>query len=246
MQHGEDLSLALWIRIVADAGHRLWPGNCRKWLLKELGTIWGSMEVSSLSMEVCTISMEVVCFFWRSGWSWKEADSMLYALLVTWLLLNLDCWHLPLPLCPLDVLWDLLSPPPDCLDLHWVLKWFLLPHLWHFLPHAGHSWGGWDVPHLPHILPLLLVLALAWDPWPFLVKVLILLIVVDVATPPLDLCQWKSLMVASCCFACCNSLSKVTVSFRAVCDLTHFLTSKCFIAWKSSSSQHFIFSSVDA
>ena len=91
-------------------------------------------------------------------WSWKEADSMLCALLVTWLLLDLDCWCLPLPLHPLDVLQDHLSPPPDCLDLHWVLKWFLFPHLWHFLPHAGHSLGGWDVPHLPHILPLLLVL----------------------------------------------------------------------------------------
>ena len=32
-----------------------------------------------------------------SLWSWKEADSMLCALLVTWLLLDLDCWHLFLP-----------------------------------------------------------------------------------------------------------------------------------------------------
>ena len=64
-----------------------------------------------------------------SLWSQKEADSMLCALLVTWLLLDLDCWHLFLPLHPLDVLWDRLSPPPDCLDLHWVLRWFLFPHL---------------------------------------------------------------------------------------------------------------------
>ena len=169
---------------------------------------------------------------------------MLCALLVTWLLLDLDCWCLPLPLHPLDVLQDHLSPPPNCLDLHCILKWFLFPHLWHFLPQAGHSLGGWDVPHLPHILPLLLVLALARDPWPFLVKVLISLIVVDIATPPLDLCQWKSLMVASCCFACCNSLLKVTFSFRAVCNLTHFLTSKCFVTWNSSSSRHLSFSSL--
>ena len=157
------------------------------------------------------------CVFspWRSSdWSWKEADSMLYALLVTGLLLDLDQCGLPLPFHPLDVLWDFLSPPLDCLDLHWVLKWFLLPHLWHFLPHAGHSLGGWDIPHLPHILPLLL--ALAYWPWPFLcLKVLILLIVVDITTPPLDLCHWKSSTVASCCLACCNNLSKVTVSLRA-------------------------------
>ena len=116
-----------------------------------------------------------LCCPWRSAlslwrlpeWSWKEAYSMLCALLVTWLLLDLDCWHLPLPLHSLDVLWDCLSPPPNCLDLHCILKWFLFPHLWHFLPCVGHSLGGWDVPHLPHILPLLLVLALAQDPWPF-------------------------------------------------------------------------------
>ena len=67
---------------------------------------------------------------WRlSDWSWKEADSMLYALLVTGLLLDLD-WHgLPLPLCPLDMLQDFLFPPPDCLDLHWVLKWFFIATL---------------------------------------------------------------------------------------------------------------------
>ena len=62
-----------------------------------------------------------LCCPWRSAlslwglpeWSWKEADSMLYALLVAWLLLDLDCWCLPLPLRPLDVLQDRLSPPPD-------------------------------------------------------------------------------------------------------------------------------------
>ena len=126
----------------------------------------------------------LVCCPWRSAlspwrsvlspwrlpeWSWKEADSILCALLVPWLLLDLDCWHLFLFLRPLDVLRDRLSPPPDCLDLHWVLKWFLFPHLWHFFPKAGHCLGGWDVPHLPHTLPLLLVWALARDPWPFLV-----------------------------------------------------------------------------
>ena len=178
---------------------------------------------------------------WRlSGWSWKEADSMLWALLVTNLLLDLEQCGLPLPLHPLDVLWGFLFPASDCLDLHCVLKWFLLPHLWHFLPQAGHSLGGWDVPHLPHILPWL---PLALWPWPFLcLKVLISSMVVAIATPPLDLCQWKSLTVASCCLVCCSSLLKVTVSFCAVCDLTHFLTLKCFMAWKSSSSWHCFFS----
>ena len=69
---------------------------------------------------------------------------------------------------------------------------------------------------------------LALWPWPFLcLKVLISSMVVAIATPPLD--RWlKSLMVASCYLVCSSSLLNVTVSFCAVCVLTHFLTSKCF------------------
>ena len=66
-------------------------------------------------------------------------------------------WTVDVCLCPY-VLWmccgTICALLPTVLDLHWVLKWFLFPHLWHFLPHTGHSLGGWDVPHLPHILPL--------------------------------------------------------------------------------------------
>ena len=61
------LVFALWICVVADAGHRLWPENGRKWLLKELGTIWGSMEVSSLSLEVCTFLHGGCLFFLHGG-----------------------------------------------------------------------------------------------------------------------------------------------------------------------------------
>ena len=187
------------------------------------------------------------CPWGSSKWSWKEADSMLWALLVTSWLLDLERGGLPLPLHPLDVLWDFLFPEPVCLDLQHELKWFLLPHLWHFLPHTGHSLGRWDILHLPHVLPWLSLALWPWPwPWPFLWwKVLIWSMVVAIATPPLDLCWLKSLMVASCCLACWSSLSNVTLLFCAVCDLTHFLTSKCFIAWKSSSSQCLVFSSCD-
>ena len=145
---------------------------------------------------------------WRSSeWSWKEVDSMLWALLVTDLLLDLEWGGLPLPLHPLDVLRDFLFPAPDYLDLH-VLKWFLFPHLCHFLPHTGHSLGRWDIPHLLHVLPWL---PLALWPWPFLcLKVLISSMVVAIATPLLDLCWLKSLMVALCCLVCSSSLSNVT------------------------------------
>ena len=47
---------------------------------------------------------------------------MLWALLVTDLLLDLECCGLPLPLHPLDVLWDFLFLAPDVLDLQYILK----------------------------------------------------------------------------------------------------------------------------
>ena len=47
---------------------------------------------------------------------------MLWALLVTDLLLDLERVGLPLPLHPLDVLQDFLFLAPDCLDLQHVLK----------------------------------------------------------------------------------------------------------------------------
>ena len=66
------------------------------------------------------------------------------------LLLDLDFNHLPLPLGCLTVLlpWHVVSYSPDepfCFDLQYVLKWFLFPHLWHFLPHTGHSLNGWEM-----------------------------------------------------------------------------------------------------
>ena len=71
----EDLGFALWICVIAYAGHRLWPGNGRKRLFKEFNTsqmvLKGivSMEVFSLiSMEVCTFSMEVIWMVLKGGW----------------------------------------------------------------------------------------------------------------------------------------------------------------------------------
>ena len=77
---------------------------------------------------------------WRSSeWSWKEADSMLWALLVTNLLLDLEQCGLPLPLHPLDVLRDSLFPsswllrPTICTEVIFIatLVTFLAPH-WAF------------------------------------------------------------------------------------------------------------------
>ena len=95
--------------------------------------------------------------------------------------------------------WSLAVLGTFCFDLQHVLKWFLFPHLWHFLPQAGHSLGGWDMLHLLHVLhepPLAL-----W-PLPFLnLNVMVLSMVVAVIIQPLDLCQLKSFTVISCSLA---------------------------------------------
>ena len=118
----------------------------------------------------------------------RRLTQLLCALLVPWLLLDLDCWRLFLFLRPLDVLRDRPVSSSRLFGPTLGTKMVLISTLMAFFTKGwGTVLGGWDVPHLPHTLPLLLVRALARDPWPFLVKVLISLMVVDVATPPLEL-----------------------------------------------------------
>ena len=75
LQDCEDLGFALWVCIIAYAGHRLWPRNGRKWFLNKISTFLmvlkgvGSMEVFLLiSMRVCTFSMEVIWMVLKEGW----------------------------------------------------------------------------------------------------------------------------------------------------------------------------------
>ena len=173
---------------------------------------------------------------WGWGWCWNEFNSILWVLQVLDLLLDLNLDYLALPLgclmVPLPWGGLLLSWGPLCVDLQHVLKWFLFPHLWHFMPHAGHSLSGWDMLHLPHVLP---GPPLALWTLPFLnFNVLILSMVVAVAIPPLDLCQLKSFTVISCSLACCRRAWYITSSLFFF-DLTHFSTSKCLVTWKSNS-----------
>ena len=119
---------------------------------------------------------------WRSSeWSWKEADcavgtfgcrlaSRPGTMWLTSALTSSGC------ATGFSVPSSWLLRPTLCTEM------FLLPHLWHFLPHAGHSLGGWDVPHLPHILPLLfgLDLSCAWRSWSHLLWL------------PLQLLHWTS------------------------------------------------------
>ena len=114
--------------------------------------------------------------------------------------LDLECWPLLGRWCLSGLL------PQVCVlslqhPLSWLtfdqqheLKWFLLPHLWHFLPNAGQSLYTCIVLHLLHILlvlPLCKLLTLFEQPFllPFLLrlKLLIALIVISWAVPPLDL-----------------------------------------------------------
>ena len=117
--------------------------------------------------------------------------------------------------------------PTTCTEM--VLKWFLFLHLCHFLPHAGHSLGGWYVLHLLHVFPGPPSALL-----PFLnLMVLISSMVAAVATPPLDLCQLKSFTVILCSLACWRRAVYVTSSLFFF-DLTHILTSKASLHGKAT------------
>ena len=110
---------------------------------------------------------------------------ILWAFLVCEPLLDLDLDLECLPWLGLRRLSGLL-PHPSVLPLHqsesWLLlrddlqhelKWFLKPHLWHFLPNAGQSLNWCVVLHLLHILLLrVLWLLILYEP---LVLVLFLL-----------------------------------------------------------------------
>ena len=131
-------------------------------------------------------------------------------------------------------------------DLQHELKWFLLPHLWHFLPNAGHSLYACFELHLLHILlvlhlsvlPLCELLAPFELPFllPFLphLKLSIVLIVVSWTVPPLDLWQLKLFTVILCSLAYWSSAVYV-MSSHLFFDRTHFFTSKCLVTWNNNS-----------
>ena len=136
-------------------------------------------------------------------------------------------------------------------DLQHELKWFLKPHLWHFLPKAGQSLNWCVVLHLLHVLlsrvlwPLVLYEPLVLVPFlPLCLNVLMASTVVGCATPPFDLWRLKSLTVISCSLAYWSNAWYVTSSHRFF-DRTHFFTSKCLVAWNKSSVLHTSFSSVE-
>ena len=202
------------------------------------------MEVSSLSMEVCTFSMEVVCFFSMEVWmvlkgGWLHAvctfghlvASRPGLLMFTFALVSSGCaagssipssWlfgpELSAKMIFIATFVTLFAP-------HWAFsRWMRCSTLTTYLtltPGSGSrslafSFQGSDL------------VDCGWH-----------------CNSSVGLVSVEVLDGALCYFACCNSLSNVTVSFRSVCDLTHFLTLKCFVTWKSSSSQHLIFSSAD-
>ena len=131
-------------------------------------------------------------------------------------------------------------------NLQHELKWFLLPHLWHFLPNAGHSLYACVELHLLHVLSMLhlsvlpLCELLAPFQLPFLLPLLphlklsIVLIVVGWAIPLLDLWRLKSFTVISYSLAYWSSAVYVTSSCRFF-DWTHFFTLKCLVAWNNNS-----------
>ena len=101
-------------------------------------------------------------------------------------------------------------------DLQHELKWFLKPHLWHFLPKAGQSLNWWVVLHLLHILlsrvlwPLVLCEPLVLVPFlPLRLNVLIASTVIGCVIPPFNLwwieifdCHFMLFSVLEQCLVC--------------------------------------------
>ena len=149
-------------------------------------------------------------------------------LLCLLLLLLLLCDSLWVDLC-----WSLSWESSLSLDLQYILKWFLFPHWWQYLPHAGHSLGRWDCTTS--------AACLTWA---------------TLGSMAITFLEFEGLnLINGCC--CSNStigLVLVDVFYchlvllgmleeGLICDmsslfifnLTHFFTSKCFVAWKSNS-----------
>ena len=118
----------------------------------------------------------------------------------------LGWWHLSV-LLPWTGVLPLWHPWPWLLlwvDLQQELKWFLKPHLWHFLPNAGQSLYECVMLHLLQVLLSLLLGPLTLCelsfPVPYLLhlKVLIASMVIGCAIPQFDLWRLKSFTIISC------------------------------------------------
>ena len=192
-----------------------------------------------------------------------QSISMLWVFLVCEPLLEHDLVleHLPLlGLWCLSVLLPCAGVLPLCHsescpllreDLQHELKWFLKPHLWHFLLNTGQSLNWWVVLHLLHILlslvliPLTLCEPLVLVPFlPLRLNVLIASTVVGCAIPPIYLWWLKPFTIISCSFAYWSRAWYVTSS-HCFFDDTHFFTSKCLVTWNKSSILCTSFSSVE-
>ena len=74
----------------------------------------------------------------------ESSDACLLHLVLLLLLFHASLW--------VDLYWSLSLESSMSLIPQHTVKLFLFLHLQHFLPHAGHSLGRCDCPHLPHVL----------------------------------------------------------------------------------------------
>ena len=211
----------------------------------DLNIEWNVLTMSMLPIVIAVDAVSAMCH-WFSAWSWPWSGhgasastglvTSLWTPAVSWCSTSASVWVLSV------ILHD---------DLQHKLKWFLEPHLWHFLPKAGQSLNWCIVLHLLHIL-------LSWVLWllilceplvlvPFLplhLNVLIASTVVSCAIPPFDLWQLKSFTIISCSLAYWSNAWYVMSSCHFF-DRIHFFTSKCLVAWNKSSVLCTSFSSVE-
>ena len=135
-------------------------------------------------------------------WPWPWPGSGVHLPLLGW-------WHVS-ELLPQVCVLSLQHPWPwPTFDLQHEVKWFLLPHLWHFLPNAGHSLYACVSCYIYYtglsVLPLYELLAPFELPFllPFLLhlKLSITFIIVGSVIHPFELWWLKSFTVISCSLA---------------------------------------------
>ena len=131
----QDLHFTIWVCVIWDCCNCLWPGN----------TVKSSKYIDIINVILVNFNAVGVSSLWTTPWTWSGSGAPASAGSVT--SLSAPVLHAGvLPLCQSELCPLLLE------DLQHELKWFLKPHLWHFLPNTGQSLNWWVVLHLLHIL----------------------------------------------------------------------------------------------
>ena len=233
---GQDLCFVIWVCVIQYCCYWSWPGNTMK----------SSQHVNVINIVPVYFDAVGVPSLWTTPWTWPWSGACLPLLGLWHLSVLLPCMAGVLPLCRSE------SCPLLQEDLQHELKWFLKPHLWHFLPKAG------PVFKLMHSVTLTARFAVSGTLAARSVWTTGLGTFLTIMLECLDRIQGHWLCNSSIQFV---AIWNLWLSFRAPLaywsnawyvtssrrffDRTHFFTSKCLVAWNKSSVLRTSFSSVE-